>query len=116
MEPPAAAAANRTLVVFSQGLSPNARLALQHTSHWHSVWLATGTGGDVAGAGPAPGGDDDARRRALEAAIAGGVQLLPFPGANEYGTLLRIIGPMTGYAAALRFAAAASRAGAHALG
>jgi hypothetical protein len=111
LAPPAAAVAGQTLVVFSQGLSPNARLALQHTSSWHSVWLATATGDDVAGDQGAPGGDDTARRRAVEEAVAAGVRLLPYPGAHEYGTLLRIVGPMTGYAAALRFAAAASRIG-----
>ena len=109
LEPPAAAAASLTLVVFSQGLSSNARLALQNTACWHSVWLATATGSEVVGDEGPPGGDDAARRLAFEDAIAAGVHVLPYPGANEYGTLLRLIGPMTGYAAALRFAAAASR-------
>src|SRR5688572_3537291 len=60
LEPPAPAAAGKTLVVFSQGLSPNARLALQHTKRWHSVWLATATGTRVADSEAAPGNDDDA--------------------------------------------------------
>lgn len=109
LEPPAAAAAARTLVVFSQGLSSNARLAIRSAPSWHSVWVATATGSDVVGDEGPPGGDAAARRLALEDAIAAGVHLLTYPGANEYGTLLRLIGPMTGYAAALRFAVAASR-------
>ncbi|MFN2377132.1 MAG: creatininase family protein [Candidatus Binatia bacterium] len=111
---PGAAAANQTLVVFSQGLSPNARLALQHVPLWHSAWLATAVGGDVAGSEAPPGADEDARRRAVEEAISAGVRLLPYPGANEFGTLLRILGPMAGYAAALRFAGSAGRSVAHA--
>lgn len=107
LEPPAAA--GRTLVLFSQGLSPNARLALRSASSWHSVWLATAAGDDPVGDEGPPGGDAAARRLALEDAIDAGVHLLRYPGANEYGTLLRLIGPMTGYASALRFALAASR-------
>ncbi len=108
LERPSQAAADQTLIVFSQGLSPNARLALEHAERWHAMWLATASGSDVAGSEAPPGGDDDARRRALDDAVAAGAHLLTYPGANEYGTLLRIIGPMTGYAAALRFAAAAA--------
>jgi creatinine amidohydrolase len=101
-------AAQQTLVLFSQGLSPNARLALQRIESWHAVWLVTAGGEEVAGAEAAPGGDDVARRRAVDAAVAAGVRVLSFPAAGEFGTLLRIIGPMTGYAAALRFATAAA--------
>src|SRR6185369_9187840 len=108
LEAPSRAAADQTLVVFSQGLSPNARLALEHAQRWHAVWLATASGSDVDGAEAPPGGDGDARRRALDDAIAAGVHLLTYPGANEYGTLLRIVGPMLGYAVALHFAAAAA--------
>ncbi len=109
--PPASGEVRETLVVFSQGLSPNARLALKHVPSWHSVWLATATGQDVAGSQAPPGDDAEPRRRMLEDAVAAGVRLLPYPGANEYGTLLRVVGPMTGFAVALRFAAAASRSG-----
>jgi creatinine amidohydrolase/Fe(II)-dependent formamide hydrolase-like protein len=103
-------AARRTLVLFSQGLSPNARIALRQAASWHSIWIATATGGKVSGGDGPPGGDGDARRRALDDAIAAGARVLSYPGADEFGTLLRVIGPMNGYAAALRFATAAARA------
>ena len=108
LEPPPVSVERQTLVIFSQGLSPNARLALARAERWRSVWLATATGGDAVGSQTAPGGDDDTRRRALDDAISDGARVLSYPGANEFGTLLRIIGPMTAYAVALRFAAAAS--------
>jgi creatinine amidohydrolase len=78
------------LVVFSQGLSPNARLALARRSAWRDVVVAT------AARGPA-------RMAPLAAA---GVHVAPFAGENEYGTLVRVVGPATGLLCAARLAAA----------
>ena len=109
LAPPSSAAATETLVVFSQGISPNVRPALAHPGAWRQVWLVTSAHDPVAGSHRAPGGDEDVRRRLLREATAAGVRVLSYPGADEYGTLLRVVGPMTGYAAALGFAAAVAR-------
>jgi creatinine amidohydrolase len=99
--PPEGAEAD-LLVVVSQGLSPNARFALSEPRRWRQVVLLTAVAPDPPGA----------ERRALlaELAAAGGL-VLRFPGEDEVGTLLRLLGPMTGYAAALRLARALARAG-----
>lgn len=98
---PGARAGNETLVVFSQGLSPNARFALTHARRFDRVVLVTST--------PADGGlrQDAPQKRALleDVEVAGGL-ILRLPGADEYGTLLRVVGPMVGYVAALRIARA----------
>ncbi len=98
---PPAGAAGDALVVVSQGLSPNARFALVDPRRWRQVVLLTAVPPDVA----------SAERRALLAELedAGGL-VLRFPGADEYGTLVRLLGPMTGYACALRLARALARA------
>jgi creatinine amidohydrolase len=87
------------LIVFSQGLSPNARLALADPRAWHGVVLVTGV---------APEDDEaGAERRAVLAAVerAGGL-CVRLPGGLEYGALLRLAGPLAGYAIAYRLAAA----------
>jgi creatinine amidohydrolase len=91
---------NEALVVFSQGLSPNARFALAHPEAWRRVVLVTST--------PADGGRrHDAEKRALFASLERhDACILRLPGTDEYGTLLRLIGPMVGYVAALRLASA----------
>lgn len=77
------------LVVFSQGLSPNARLVLASAGEWHRVVLATAS-----------------REEALLAPLhAAGVQVVPFEGGEERGTLLRVQGPLAAYGAAMRLAA-----------
>lgn len=94
--PPPAHAAAEALVVVSQGLSPNARLVLASRGAWRHVVLMTATGD--AGAG----GDE---KVALLAELrAAGVEVRRFcAGENEYGTLVRVVGPMAGYLCALRF-------------
>ena len=87
---PAAAATDDVLVVFSQGLSPNARLALDATERWRRVVLVTAVA-------------DAARLRPLREA---GVAVATMDGADELGTLVRVIGPSTGYVVALRLAEA----------
>lgn len=91
-EPPPA----RTLVVVSQGLSPNARLALRHAHRYERVLVLTST----------PPADDGAARVLAEIASRGGVVCV-LPPASEEGTFLRVVGPAT---AALAVIAIAERA------
>ncbi len=79
-----------TLVVFSQGLSPNAQLVLTHAPRWRSVVLATAV--------------RDAGR--LAPLRARGIVVVHFAGEDEYGTLVRVVGPVTGTFCALRLARA----------
>ncbi len=87
---PAPACAADTLVVFSQGLSPNAQLVLAHAQRWRQVVLATAV-------------TDAARLAPLRAR---GVVLVHFAGEDEYGTLVRVTGPLTGSLCALALARA----------
>jgi creatinine amidohydrolase len=79
--------ADELLVVFSQGLSPNARLALAKAPAWGAALLVTG---EESGAED-PGGAA-ARARFREA--GGEVLTLPVP--RESGLLLRVVGPALG--------------------
>jgi creatinine amidohydrolase len=76
------------LVVFSQGLSPNARLALDEPGRFRRTVLVTAV-------------TDDERLAPLRAT---GVVVQTIDGEEERGTLVRVVGPMTGYVAALRLA------------
>jgi creatinine amidohydrolase/Fe(II)-dependent formamide hydrolase-like protein len=87
---PRAADLGDTLVVFSQGLSPNALLALAHAERWRQVVLATAV-------------TDDARLGPLRDR---GIVVVPFAGEDEYETLVRVTGPVTGFLCALRLARA----------
>ncbi|MEE8167021.1 MAG: creatininase family protein [Myxococcota bacterium] len=84
------------LVVFSQGLSANARYALCHLESWGGVLLVTGL----------PGQDDpelldlhDEKRDWLDTLAKAGVVQLDLGCGTEYGALLRVIGARAGYAA-----------------
>jgi len=88
-----APAADALLVVVSQGLAPNARLALGRRDRFAACVLLTATRDDDA---------DPAKRAVLAALAADGVPVVRFAGADEYGTLLRVTGPRAGYVAALR--------------
>jgi creatinine amidohydrolase len=88
---PPAGAAEDGLVVVSQGLSPNARLALAQRRQWRQVVVLTAA-------------EDETRRPLLAELRADGVPVLRFAGAEEFGTLVRVVGPMAGYLAAVRFA------------
>jgi creatinine amidohydrolase len=79
-----------TLVVFSQGLSPNAQLVLTHAGRWRHVVLATAV-------------TDVARLAPLRAR---GVVVVPFAGEDEYETLVRVTGPVCGFLCVLRLARA----------
>jgi creatinine amidohydrolase len=89
------------LVVFSQGLSPNARLVLSRPEAWRRVVLVTATG---AGGGQRA---DAVEKRALLAQLeaAGGV-VVRTSGEDEYGTLVRLLGPVVAFARAFDLARA----------
>ncbi len=76
------------LVVFSQGLSPNARLAVDAAPRFRRTVLVSGVT------------DDDA----LAPLRAAGVVVQTIDGGEERGTLVRVVGPLTGYVAAMRLA------------
>jgi creatinine amidohydrolase len=82
------------LIVFSQALSPNARLALTEPGGWLRTVLVTA----------ALRSRDAGRRGAAEAVRAAGATLVESAGPDEFGTLLRLEGPVAGYVAALRLA------------
>jgi hypothetical protein len=83
------------LVVFSQGLSPNARLALDDPEVATTRWLVTSIG---YGATPA-----DADRR-LDHARSTGVVPIVVPPGDERGMLVRLVGPTVAHLVALRLA------------
>lgn len=92
--------AGKTLVVFSQGVSPNAQIALnRHREFAHAI-LFSATTPEVAAAAGKP--DRAALLRRLREA---GGELIVFPLAEEYTTLIRFVGPMAGYLACLQFSA-----------
>lgn len=77
-----------TLVLFSQGLAPNARFPLLHTQRFRrSILLTSVTPTQKQTAGQ-PGTADFAA-----AAQARGVQVLTLPPPDEEGLLLRVVGP-----------------------
>lgn len=99
---PPGGAEEDALVVFSQGLSPSIGFALAQPSAWGAVVLMTA----VEASDATPRG-----RQAAELADQG-VTVLRYPEEGEYGSLVRVIGPLTGYVRALRFArTVADRAG-----
>lgn len=91
----ASAGAERdALVVFSQGLSPNARLALARPRAWRHLVLLTPEDSRA-----------QERRRALAALRSAGVCVWHVPGADEDGLLLRVVGPAAGFVRAAQLAA-----------
>jgi creatinine amidohydrolase len=91
---PLAADPRDVLIVFSQALSPNAELALAGARGWQATLLVSA----------AAGSSDPQRRAKLEALRRAGVLQVESAGADEFGTLLRLEGPIAGYAAAFRLA------------
>jgi len=83
------------LIVFSQGLSPNARFAFQHAARYRACILVTGE--------PESGSE---RAAALRELAEHGVRIWPVGAAPEFGLLLRVVGPALATLAALRLAAA----------
>lgn len=86
---------HRTLVVFSQGLSRNIRLALDQRSRFHRLILFTAA--TVSGLRTAGQMDRAGRLEELESA---GVEVVRFPLENEYEILIRVVGPSCGFLAA----------------
>jgi len=102
---PPPAARDDALVVFSQGLSPNARFALAAPRAWRAVVLVT-----AAREAALRARGDTERSRLLAALREAGAGLVELPGEDEYGTLLRVLGPAAGIVRALALARAAARA------
>jgi creatinine amidohydrolase len=84
------------LVVFSQGLSANARHALCDVEAWAGVVLVTGLALD----GPEAAGTSDEKREWLLDLERRGVVRLELGCGPEYGMLVRVIGARVGYAVA----------------
>lgn len=97
---PAESFAGKTLVVFSQGVSPNAQIALRRRRNFAHTILFTATTPAAALAANKPD-----RAKLLQGLLDAGGELIEFPLAEEYTTLLRFVGPLAGYLAALQFTA-----------
>lgn len=91
------ARADSLLVVFSQGWSPNARAAFADVERFAATVLVTAVSAQES---------PPEKVRAIAELTRRGVAVLSIPGAEEYQTLLRLVGPMAGYVAALRLARA----------
>jgi creatinine amidohydrolase len=85
-----------TLVLFSQGLSPNARLALRRAPEHRAAILFTSV--DAARAAPE-------LRACLDAFTGAGGRVVLLPPDDESGTLVRLVGPAIALVAAARFTA-----------
>jgi creatinine amidohydrolase len=90
------AALGDTLVLFSQGLSPNARLALRRAAEHRAAILFTSV--DAGRAAPEI-------RACLDAFLGDGGRVVRLPPDDESGTLVRLVGPAIALVAAARFAA-----------
>ncbi len=92
--------AGKTLIVFSQGLSPNAQIALRRRSDFSHTVLFSATDVETARRAGKP-----ERALMIESLQTEGGELVQFPLAEEYTTLIRFVGPMAGYLACLQFVA-----------
>ncbi len=99
VDSPAVNFLGKTLVVFSQGLSPNAQIALQRSPDFDHCVLFTATTPEDAEAAGKP----DRAQLLRDLTVRGG-ELVVFPLAEEYTTLIRFVGPLAGYLACLQFA------------
>lgn len=84
------------LLIFSQGLSPNARLALRHAHEHHDTILFTST---------VHARLQGEERACLDEFVAAGGRCVELPPDDESGTLVRLVGPTVALLAAARFAA-----------
>ncbi len=82
------------LIVFSQGLSANARFALEEVERWGGVVLVTGLTPQTS---PAPA-DSDEKQAWLASLEARGVVRVDMGCGTESGLLLRVTGARVGYA------------------
>lgn len=95
------AEASRTaLVVFSQGLSPNARMVLERRKGFRETLLVTSSTPE----GQRAAGRTD-RAEVLQQLLEEGVGVLHHPPENEYDILPRFQGPVCSLIAAIRLAA-----------
>lgn len=100
VDSPPGAFAGRTLVVWSQGVSPNAQIALRRRPDFaHTVLFTASTPAAALAAGKPD------RAALLQQLFDDGGDLVEFPLAEEYTTLIRFVGPLAGYLAALQFTA-----------
>lgn len=99
VSPPDGAFTGKTLIIFSQGVSPNAQIALRRAGDFTHTVLFTATTPETARAA----GRTD-RAALLQNLLDRGGELVVFPPAEEYTTLIRFAGPLAGYLAALQFA------------
>ncbi len=88
----------RTLVVFSQGLSPNAQIALRTYAEFAHTILFTSTSPVAARAAGKP-----ERADLISDVVEAGGDIVYFPLADEYTTLIRFVGPMCGYLVCQQF-------------
>lgn len=95
---PAEFGRGRVLVVISQGLSPNAQVAIDRQRDFVHTVIFTAT--TAAGAEAAGKPDRAARIRQLEAE---GVEFIRSPLEEEYSTLIRFVGPLAVYLSAHQF-------------
>ena len=86
---------DRTLVVFSQGLSAHARIALSRRSDFASTVLFTAASLE----GLRRSGKQD-REDCLQALLTEGAEVIRFPLEDEYTLLIRVVGPVLGFLAA----------------
>ncbi|MFN0068502.1 MAG: creatininase [Limisphaerales bacterium] len=93
-------AAARTLVVFSQGLSQNARLALDQAGRFGGLVLFTA----ATEAGLRRAGRAD-RAGLLARLVTLGAEVVRFPLEEEYTILIRVVGAACGFLAARQWAA-----------
>ena len=96
---PAEFGRGRTLVVISQGISPNAQVAIQRSGDFDHAVMFTST--TARGAERAGKHERAALVRQLEAR---GVEFIRSPLEEEYSTLIRFIGPLAVYVSAWQFA------------
>jgi len=90
----------KTLIVFSQGISPNAQIALRQRNDFsHTILFTSTTPATALAAGK------EGRAALVQAVLDEGGELAEFPLAEEYTTLIRFVGPMAGYLACLQFTA-----------
>jgi len=97
---PTAGRSRDALVVFSQGLSPNARFAFEEVERWGAVVLVTAQGLSQ---------QKGERSRWLDALRARGVAVIDFAAPDEFGMLVRVVGPLLGFAACLSLARSLGR-------
>lgn len=91
-------AQNKTLVIFSQGLSPNSHLAFACSDDFRHTILFTST--TIKGLNQA---GKIGLVKILQQLLDRGNEVIYFPIEDEYTVLIRLIGPLAGYLACLQF-------------